>query len=307
MAYIHLHDLLFYVDRSPYTGSCEFVHEKLEHVKMPKINEMPFYTSEDFLKFSKKTKPSLDASTAAIFDNYEPSLTPLEQQRMLYVMLAATQAMTAFNITYSLSEGSLIGYWRHHGMIPWDDDVDILVDAEKWPLARKIFACLPEVQMNMGSDYMWKLFHKDSTLWEGEDFLKFPFIDIFLFRNDSEHIWPLTIWAKTNILFPVKYFFPLAKGVFEGWPVVVPKLTGDVLSLEYGPKVMQDCYSRTFKRRERFLVPVVERTHFDCAILFEQFPFVFRHKKGNQMVEERRLGLKVISTFNTTLVSGVGV
>lgn len=299
---IHLVDLLFYVDRTQYNGPCKFVHEKLADIKMPKLSDMPVYDIQDWYRLTAKIKPSLSADQLAILDNYKPSLTPVEQRYMLFTMLSATQALAAFNITYFVSEGTLIGYWRHHGMIPWDDDVDILFDSSQWALARQVLSCLPDLQLNMGSDYMWKLYHKDAELWQGESEIKFPFIDFFMYQQDSGHVWPICIWMKTEIILPRDWALPVVKGVFEGYPVFLPQQPAKVLEFHFG-HVDSDCYSRTFLRRERFLVPVQERTHMTCSVLKDIYPFVARNridKSSAVVTEERMVGSKVLSTFNTT-------
>lgn len=50
------------------------------------------------------------------------------QDVLLEIMTYLDAFCRKYNIKYSLGYGSLIGAIRHKGFIPWDDDIDIIVD-----------------------------------------------------------------------------------------------------------------------------------------------------------------------------------
>ena len=56
-----------------------------------------------------------------------PALSPDQFKMSLDLLLLVTRALEDANIQYTLYGGTLLGSWRHHCFIPWDDDLDIFV------------------------------------------------------------------------------------------------------------------------------------------------------------------------------------
>lgn len=88
---------------------------------------------------------SFDAKELKEKYNPEGSVTWQMQKRMLEVLEVIDGICRKHGIPYWLSGGSMLGAVRHHGFIPWDDDLDIEMlrpDFEK--LMRLLPAELPE-------------------------------------------------------------------------------------------------------------------------------------------------------------------
>lgn len=58
-------------------------------------------------------------------------MTPI-QKLLLMMVKEIDEICKKNNIDYYLSGGSVIGAIRHKGFVPWDDDIDILMDRKNW-------------------------------------------------------------------------------------------------------------------------------------------------------------------------------
>ena len=75
---------------------------------------------------------------------------PADAAAMIRTLAALLSALDRHHVGYFVGYGSLLGAYRHHGPIPWDDDMDIVCNASDRAAVRRAAASLaPEYEVQV--------------------------------------------------------------------------------------------------------------------------------------------------------------
>lgn len=182
------------------------------------------------------TVTGLDRHIPNVFHNRE------QQVVLLQMLQRTTDALSAFGITHWMMAGNLLGFERHGGLIPWDDDIDVAIPEEELEaliahsdtLERKFHLKL--VKRRHG---LYKLYSVDEhgTVDRG------TFIDLFSFSKDKRNHYHQDDVEFIGE-FPEQDIFPLRRVTMQGVTTFAPRESTFYLNKNFGKTWPEELFVR---------------------------------------------------------------
>ena len=280
---------LFVVDIFDAVGSCFSItlthNDHMDLVSRSNFDETRAHTSASTITI---TSPS----PARICNTYKTYMSGEDEDLMRRLLLVFVDAVTTEGITYFMYGGTLLGSYRHHSIVPWDDDIDLMVDVtKKDALKIALEKYSPQMLLNAKSKERWKFYSRHSSPIKGCRW-RYPFIDISFYQNNSSKVWDADPAYAPQFRYQKSIVFPLCKRPFWNTTLYAPKDTRAFITHNYD---LDKCVSNVYNHKLE--TKVTTTLTVNCRQLWSQFPFVFRNETTTGTHETLKVGSTVISSL----------
>ena len=223
-----------------------------------------------------------------------------------------------------MAHGTLLGSYFFHDMIPWDDEVDLLVDYNDYPRLKKVFhnqTLWSKYQLygqkDSTNEYEFDLLNKVFPDNDPEPVLKtkvkernriryhlvkifspkaketrypwkWPFIDVAFFKYNGNHFWNHDKIQKYSM--PLKHFFPFHLRPFMGMWLPAPHKTSLILK-QYllrngGDAHGLKCRMGNYDHKAEKEINEIDRVEVPCSSLNSVYVNIIRSKLDNGKTNE---------------------
>ncbi|XP_064629308.1 uncharacterized protein LOC135488594 [Lineus longissimus] len=147
------------------------------------------------------------------------------RQTYLRLLKYFDEMATKHKWTYFMTSGTLLGSWRHHDVIPWDLDMDLLVEYEdRIDIVDRIEEQERFVPKQC-THHKIRLHDRDnverSYYWRGLGRYSIPSIDIFFFNRNRTHIQRSDY--PEEYVFELHHIFPLHRRPLSNLMLLSPR------------------------------------------------------------------------------------
>ena len=239
-------------------------------------------------------------------------ISRVEYLEHLELLESFASLMEAANVTYVIYFGTLLGSYRMHHMLPWDNDVDLAVKYED--MCKVIEAIKQQSDNGTYKAFAHYLAKQSNTrTYEGVDFLHldckelspenmfynfrycsangtmrlprchWPSLDIFLIQEDKTHVW---VWEKPKVLkIERDMFYPLSRRPFGHLWLPSPRDSNYILHVLY-----RDFETVCRSTRPKFRGQRVQMGRINCDELRQYYPYI--NRRSHIAYTEERLMFK---------------
>ncbi|MCZ6671853.1 MAG: LicD family protein [Verrucomicrobia bacterium] len=196
---------------------------------------MELTKNNDELRFFKDT---------GFFDEKELALKHLRD---------ADEILTSEGVDYCVMFGTLLGLLRHDGLIPWDDDLDIIVfDTDHFEkrcrrqFEARGYVVFDDMRVLEGTEKRcgYRIHSEQGLSIPGQSW-KFPWLGVW----EPDIKKPNMTLPPEEFSYSVDDFFPLERRSFLGFTVSVPRLSDGIVRQYYGSDVMEICMLHNMDHR----------------------------------------------------------
>lgn len=223
-----------------------------------------------------------------------PALSESERAILFDLAVKLSVMCHLLNITYFMYGGTLLGSYRHHDLIPWDDDIDLIVEGSQREKLYSNLISLPHDYHVIVAGNRFKFFSthsKRTTMYPWN----WPYLDIsFYFENDT-HIWD-SGGEFRRYIYHKNIIFPLHDRPLGNIYLKAPRDSFAYIKSTYkNPNCETHFYSHRYELSYRHKQITVQ-----CSELKETVPFVHRDLSPDGIKETLKLGTKIIHSIVVT-------
>jgi hypothetical protein len=166
----------------------------------------------------------------------------------------ADEILYAEGVDYCVMFGTLLGLLRHDGLIPWDDDLDIIIfDTEKFEIrCRQKFedrgyVVFDDMRVIDGESKRcgYRIYSSIGLAIPGQAW-RFPWLGVW----EPDIVGDLMTLLPEEFSYSVNDFFPLERRPFLNFAVSVPRRSDAIVEQYYGSDCMQNCMLHNLNHRQ---------------------------------------------------------